>query len=287
MSPILFAIIALIGYGSGNIFGGLVSKKIKGYSSVVWFLLFSFLISSLFVPFFWNEIKNINTQTWLIIILLNLMGVIPPVILYEGIRIGNASLVGTIAASFGALTAIFSVIFLNDKLSLFQIIAIAIIFIGLFISSIDLKSLNIKNIITDKGVPYGLATMVLWGIYYTFIRIPVRQVGWFWPSYLGIVGILVVLLYMWLKKIKLEKLQNPKIISFAFLSALLVTMAIYAYNFAIIKGQTAVVAPIVGSYPILFITLCHFVFKDKLTKQQLIGVLITLLGIVTLSFSNT
>lgn len=284
MIAILFALIAFIGWGSGDIFGGLVSRKIKGYSSVVWFFLFSFLISSLFIPFFWNELSGISAKIWLIMICLNLMGPIPTVALYEGIRVGNASLVGTFAASFAALTVILSVVFLNDKLSFFQVIPIVIIFIGLLLSSLDLKSLNFKKIITDKGVIYGLTAMLLWGIYYTFIRIPIREVGWFWPSYLSSLGIPIILIYMKFKKIKLEKLQNPKMIIFSFLNAILVTIAVYSYNFAIMKGQTAIVAPIAGSYPVLFVILSRFIFKDRLTKQQFIGVLTTLLGIVTLSF---
>ncbi|MEI8068111.1 MAG: DMT family transporter [Candidatus Shapirobacteria bacterium] len=280
---ILFAIIAFIGWGSGDILGGLVSRKIKGYSASFWLFLFSFAISSLFVPMFWNELKNISLQMWLIILLLNLVGPIPMVALLEGIRVGNASLVGTISASFAAVTVILSVIFLGDNLLFSQIIPIIIIFIGLMMSSFDFKSLNIKNIIIDKGIPYGLVAMLSWGILYTFIRIPVREVGWFWPSYLSFLGIPVLLVYMKFKKIKLEKLPDSKMIIFSFFNAILLTIGGYSYNFAVMKGQTAIVAPIAGSYPILFVILSRLVFKDKLNRQQLIGVLMTVLGIVVLS----
>jgi len=286
MQPILFALFAFIGWGSGDVFGGLVSRKIKGYSSAFWLYLFCFLISSLFVPFFWSELSSISLQMWLLMIALNLMGPIPMVALLEGIRVGNASLVGTIGSAFAALTVVLSVIFLNDKLSFFQIIPIVIIFVGLFLSSFELKSLNLKNIFADKGVPYGLVAMALWGIYFTFIRIPVREVGWFWPSYLALLGIPVILVYMWFKKIKVEKLPGPKMVLFSFLSALLLEGATFSYNFAVMTGQTSIVAPIAGSYPILYVILSRFVFKDRLTKQQLIGILVTLLGIATLSLSS-
>lgn len=283
MLYILFALIAFIGWGAGDIFGGLVSRKIKGYSTAFWLYIFSLLISTLFVPFFWSELKNISLQMWLIIIFLNLMGPIPMVALYEGIRVGNASLVGTIAGSFAALTVILSVIFLNDQISFFQVIPIIIIFVGLILCSLDFKSLNIKNILADKGIYYGLVAMVLWGIYYTFIRIPIREVGWFWPSYLTALSIPILFFYMRFKKIKLEKLKSPKIMLYSVLNAVLLGGGGYAYNFAIMKGPTAIVAPIAGSYLVLFVILSRFVFKDRLSRQQFIGVLITLAGIIVLS----
>ena len=286
MQPILFAFITFFGWGSGDVFGGLVSRKIKGYSSSFWLYLFSFLISSLFIPLFWDKLGNISLQMWILIIFLNLIGPIPVVALYEGIRVGNASLVGTIGSTFAALTVVLSVIFLGDKLSLFQVITIVIIFVGLLLSSLELKLLSIKNIFADKGVSYGLVAMILWGIYFTFIRVPIREVGWFWPTYFTMLGIPVILVYMRFKKIKIEKLQNPKMVLFSFLNALLLTGAAFSYNFAVMKGQTSIIVPIAGSYPILYVVLCRFVFKDRLTKQQFLGILITLLGIITLSFSS-
>jgi uncharacterized membrane protein len=286
MQAILFALFAFVGWGSGDVFGGIVSRKIKGYSSSFWLYLFSLVISSSLIPFFWDKLSSISPQMWFLIIFLNLIGPIPVVALYEGIRVGNASLVGTIGSAFAALTVVLSVIFLGDRLSSFQTLSIVLIFVGLILSSLDLKSLNVKTIFADKGVPYGLIAMIFWGIYFTFIRIPIREVGWFWPSYLAILGIPVILIYMWVKKIKLEKLHDSKMTLFSFLNALLLTGATFSYNFAVMTGQTSIVAPIAGSYPVLYVVLSRFVFKDRLTKQQFWGILATLLGIVVLSLSS-
>lgn len=286
MQSIFFAFIAFVGWGSGDVLGGLVSRKIKGYSSSLWLYLFSFLISSALVPLFLNRLGDINLQLWLLIIFLNLIGPIPVVALYEGIRVGNASLVGTIGSAFAALTVVLSVIFLGDKLSVVQILSITIIFVGLLLSSLDLKSFNIKKIFTDKGVPYGLVAMIFWGIYFTFIRIPIREVGWFWPSYFAFLGLPIIFIFMRIRKIKLEKLPNLKMTIFSFLNGLFLTGATFSYNFAVMIGQTSIVAPIAGSYPILYVILSRLVFKDKLIKQQLVGILITLLGITILSFSS-
>ena len=57
-----------------------------------------------------------------------------------------------------------------------------------------------------------------------------------------------------------------------------------SFNYAISKGLVAIVAPIAGSYPTLFALLAFLVFKDSITRQQIFGIGVTLMGIVLLSF---
>ena len=99
---IVFALIAFVGWGIGDVFGGIVSRRIKGYSSAFWLYFFSFFISSLIIPFFWNQLNGISPTMWFLIIILNLIGPIPVVALYEGVRVGNnASLVEPSASVCG------------------------------------------------------------------------------------------------------------------------------------------------------------------------------------------
>lgn len=198
-------------------------------------------------------------------------------------RVGNVSLVGTIGAAFASVTVILSIIFLGDRVNLYQALSIVIIFIGLFLSSLDLKTLKVKQVFTDKGVPYALISMVLWGIYFTFMRIPVRQVGWFWPSYVPLFAFPLIYMFMKVKKIDLKFPHRTNILISSILHALMLSGSTFAYNFAVMKGQTVIVTPIAGSYPVLFVILAYFVFKDPLKKQQMVGIITTLLGIVLLS----
>ena len=55
------------------------------------------------------------------------------------------------------------------------------------------------------------------------------------------------------------------------------------FNLGLHSGLAKIVAPIAGAYPVLFVILAFFVFKDPIKKQQMIGIVVTLLGIVLLS----
>ncbi len=47
--------------------------------------------------------------------------------------------------------------------------------------------------------------------------------------------------------------------------------------------ECTVVAPISGANPILFVILVAFFLKDPITRQQIAGIITTLIGIVLLS----
>lgn len=105
------------------------------------------------------------------------MGTVGLIVFYEGLRIGNASLVGTITASFAILVVVFSVIFLNEKISLIQLLLIILIFTGILMCSLDFKDLQNKAAWVNKGTVFALIAMLLWGIYWTFIKIPIQTMG--------------------------------------------------------------------------------------------------------------
>lgn len=68
------------------------------------------------------------------------------------------------------------------------------------------------------------------------------------------------------------------------LSALFLRGGDIALNLGISSGFASIVAPISGASPTLFVALSYFIFKDKINRQQQIGIGICLIGIVLLSF---
>lgn len=286
MIAIVFSLIAALSWGTADIFGGLVAKKIGGYSSALWSYILSLVLTSFYVPFALHQLSNITWESIIWLILLTPLGIIPLMSLYEGIKVGNASLVGTIAGASGGLTVILSVIFLKESVNLIQIISIIAILIGLALSSLDFKSLNFKQMLSDRGVPYALITLITWGVYFAFIKIPINNIGWFWPAYFSWLGFPLVIIFMKIKKIAIEIPKGNKTWSFSVINSLLLAVALFAFNIALSYGQNSIVSPLSSSYPALFAILAYFVFKDRLNKQQILGIIITLGGVISLSLAS-
>ena len=89
---------------------------------------------------------------------------------------------------------------------------------------------------------------------------------------------------MRVRKIELKKPTYEKALLPLILSVVILRCGDFSFNFAISKGLTAIVAPIAGSYPTLFVVLSFLIFKDPIKKQQIFGIILTVIGIVLLSF---
>lgn len=285
MTSIFFALVSYLGWGSGDIFSALASRKVGAFQSSFWTYIFGFLLLNIFAPFFLSELAKFNFQIVIINIALGVLLWIAWPIFLQALRIGNASVVGTIAGAFGGPVVVFSTLFFKESLGILQIAAVITILIGIILSSITLKNLGKKSI-ENKGTLLAILVMLIWGIYFTFVRIPSDQIGWFWTSYISSatgVGISIILKYA--KKQKTKKIPRKQYLNL-FTASSLTTIASSSYNFAITQGFTSVVAPIATAYPTLFVLLTRLVFKDKLTKLQIMGVAIGLVGIIILAVSS-
>jgi len=284
MLAILFALVSYLAWSSGDIFGTITTRKLGAYSTTFWTLLLGLIFCSFYIPFSLNQIQGLTLDIFFLNIILALIFVTSFLTYNEALRITHPSLVGPIAASFSAFVVVFSVIFLKETITSYQILSILIIFLGAIISSLDFAELKKRKFTLNRGILLAIATMIIWGIYFTFIKIPVKKIGWFWPSYISFALFPLVYLFMRIRKIELKKPTYKRALLPLIMEVVILRIGDFSFNFAISKELTAIVAPIAGSYPTLFVVLSFLIFKDPIKKQQIFGIIITVIGIVLLSF---
>jgi drug/metabolite transporter (DMT)-like permease len=284
MEAIFFALISFFCWGTGDIFATIVSRNIGAYSSNIWSSIFKLAIFGLYIPFAVSSLTQMSLETTEIIAILSIVLAVGNVSYSEGLRISNPSLIATISGSFTAVVVILSMIFLNESITAYQVLSIMVILFGTVLSSLDIGQLRRGVLKSGRGVILAVVTMLMWGIYFTFIKIPVSQVGWFWPTYLSILSFPLVFLFAKFRKAKLPNPNYKNSLLPFLLMLIIIGIAEFSYNSAIGTGMAAVVAPIAGSYPVLLAILAYFIFKNPITRQQKIGIVVSLLGIVSLSF---
>src|SRR3989344_953248 len=283
---VFFALIALVGWGAGDIFVTLLSRKIGSRKALFLWLLGSFVLASLYVPF----AKPISDYPMFIFIfILHLFGLTGTVLYFQALEIGNASLVGTIAGAFPIITVPLSVAIFAEKLGQIQILAIAMTICGLIFSTLhwqEIMKSNFSRLINEKSILYALVTFIIWGVFWTLIRIPVAKIGWFWSMYPGYLLFVLLPLFGFVKKISIGELKNRDNLKLIIPMCLLTLGANFGYNLGITYGYTSIVAPIAGSSPVLFVILSRFVFREKLSGQQKAGIGLALAGIVLIGISS-
>lgn len=283
MLAIIFALISYLGWGSADVFATIATRKLGGFSVTFWTYILFLIIFSLYIPFALNDLKNMTSALLFINIAVGGIGLIGDVAYYEALKMESSQLVGTIASSFAAVTVILSMIFLKETVTAQQALAILIIFLGLILCTIKLKEINKFSSHITKGIFLAIITAFSWGAYYTFIKIPVRELGWFWPTFISLTLFPLIIVFLKLRGTKINKPESLGAIVPLFALAFLSGIGEFSYNLAINIGQTAVVAPIAGSSATLFVLLAFLIFKDPITRQQILGIITTLIGIVLLS----
>ncbi len=277
---LFFAVISHLGWAVGDVFGVTATRKMGSVSMTVWRGTAGFFLASIFLlPFFWKDFFRLTPEMLLMIAGLTVLTLIADFAFFEGIKVGNPTVVGVISASFVAISVIISVVFLGEHITLEKAGVVSMIIFGVILCLFDKNSFTCS---WKRGEFMALAAMVGWGVYYAYIKIPVRSVGWFVPSYLFLLTLPVIGLFLRSRNHFLQSPFPKRIFPIFFISVLLTMIAEWGYNIAIETSDVSFVAPIAGSYPALFVLLSSLIFKEKMHMLQWIGVGTTLAGIVIL-----
>ncbi len=285
---IILGLIPYFGWAIGDIFGIYASRKVGAYLTTFYVFLFGFLFASLYIPFALNDLQKITLPLLLLNIVFGVVVLSGNFMINEAFKISNASVIGIIIQSFPALVIILSWLIFKDPVSINQALWILLIFIGVTLCTIHVKDIKTGHLFRDRGIRLALVATLGFTAYFTFLRIFIDNYGWFWSNYIAIASFpLALLVIKPIFRIK-DRIQIPRfklVILATVLSGILLRSGDIALNYGVAKGYTAITAPIAGASPTLFVVLAAIIFKDKTSRQQKIGILITLIGIVLLSFS--
>jgi drug/metabolite transporter (DMT)-like permease len=284
MVAVIFALVAFFGWGVGDVFNAIATRKIGSFNASFYGYFAGLIFATFYIPFAIGSLKEVTFSVIILTSVLTICELIGFFFYNEGLKTGTAPLIGTIGGSFTALVVILSFVFLGERLIIAQVISVIVIFIGLFFSVIHVSDLKKSKAVFNRGTIYALIAMTGWAIYFTFIKIPVKEAGFFWPSYVtNIVGSAVFFITGF-RRIKLPKIKLQSGFPAVIASGILLTVGGFGFNIGVGQGLSSVVAPIAGAYPALFALLSCLIFKDPITRQQKYGMVVTLVGIILLAY---
>jgi drug/metabolite transporter (DMT)-like permease len=281
----LLALIPFIGWGTGDIFGAYASRKTGSVTTTTYVFIFgmvAMLIVAFMIP---TDLKTITLPLLLLNVFLGTFYVLANFLVNEAFKHSNASLVGVIIQSFPALVLILSAVYYRELLSPIQVLAIT--FLGMVLCSLNFKELLDSGFKLDKGIRLAIIACVIFTIYFTFFREMSNVYGWVLPNLISFATLpLAVFLnkFMFRTEEKVILIKEKTVLFAALASSLLIRSGDIALNYAISNGYAALVSPIAGAAPVLFVIVSAVVFKDKISQQQIIGIATTLVGIIGLSF---
>lgn len=240
-------------------------------------LIFSWIM--VFVVGSYNTITTITPKSLLFLILSGLATGASWICYFKALSMGDVNKVVPIDKSSTILTVILAIICFGETSNLFvKLTGTLLLAIGIFLM-IEKKKAEARN--QSKGwMIYAILAAVFAALTSILAKVGISGV----ESNLGTaIRTCVVLIMAWIvvlaqKKQKTIKSIDKKELLFISLSGIATGGSWLCYYYAIQNGIVSVVVPIDKMSILIAVIFSYFVFKEKLTKKAVVGLLLMLTG---------
>lgn len=282
MLVVILALIAHVGYACNDFSAAVASRKMDAKLLTLMSWVFGSIIYTMLAPFFLHP--KFELLPMLVLGFLAVLFTVAYPVFMKSVEGGNATVSGVVAGTFPLWTVIFSIIFYNERLTGAQILASLVILAGIILSALHLtRKTRLHNLLNYHSF-LAFTVSLMWGLGFALWKYPAERLGWFETSYFNSLIATVVAFVLFYPSLKgrLRK-EVKRFYMYPLVNTLTGSCATLAYSYALTKGNLSVIAPIAGSYSGLYAILSYIKFREALTKIQITGVVLILVGVVALS----
>ncbi|MDE1851432.1 MAG: DMT family transporter [Candidatus Micrarchaeota archaeon] len=279
---LLFATFSMLAYGIVDFVIAILARRSESTRLILWSSII--LVIMLLPGLLFFQAPKISAFE----LGLALFGAVSAVValsaFYEGLRIGKLSVVVPIGNAWSIITVIAGVFLLNEALNTPQLIGVVLAILGTVVVSFklhDVVRLRFNKIVL--GGEYALVSMLGFGILFAVMGYLAGLLGWYWSALITMsIGAAVRLLFSLFRK---TKLSFPiEVAPTLLLGSILGALALIAYNISSAYGYIAISGPIAASSPFITLMLGVILLKEKPERNQLLGILMIIAGIVLMAY---
>ena len=281
---VIFAFLSAFFAGITSIFAKCGIRKtdsnVATFIRTIVVLLFSLLMVAIVGSF--PTLKNLSAKTILFLVLSGLSTGASWLCYFRALQKGNINKVVPIDKSSTVLTIILATIFLGESITLYKTLGIIAIGLGTLMM---IEKKDTENKIEEKGwLFYAILSAVFASLTSILGKVGIEGV----ESNLGTAIRTVVVIVMSFVmvsvtgKVKDIKRIDKKELAFILLSGLSTGASWLFYYRALQDGEASIVVPIDKLSILVTIAFSYFVFKEKLGKKALIGLILIVVGTLVL-----
>ncbi|WP_077044276.1 DMT family transporter [Pseudomonas sp. KK4] len=221
-------------------------------------------------------------QTWLLGMVAAILTVSGALALSKAFALGKASIVAPLVTTYGVVTTLLSWA-AGEHINLLQLSCIALCVIGVVLSSIHSEPKVPHTTQASGSITYALLAALLYGTSFwlqgQFVLPALGPVTMLWLAYLIGLIVLVVIVLRIDDGLKIPPLKNCVTLTGASLMNL---GGFSAFAWGAVAGSVSVVTVISTLSGGIAAILGYLFFKERLTKVQVLGVVLVLLGALVL-----
>lgn len=220
-------------------------------------------------------------------ILLALVGVGSLYLFYKALALGPIAVVSPVAASYAAVTVVLVVLFLGERLSGGQSLAIVITFVGVVLASADVRQLLATIGRPLPGIRLALLATVGFGFFGLTLAAATRLHDGMSLILLGRMASVVLLVAAVLVMRAVVPMdRRPATLGLILTVGVFDTAANVCFVLGVQSGYASVVATGSGIYPVLPAMLAIGVLGERLALNQYLGIAVVVAGLVALGLQG-
>lgn len=228
-----------------------------------------------------SDIYNLDTKTIIFLILSGFSNTLLWICYFKALDLGNVSKVTPIDKTSIILTLILSSIFLNEKITIIKIISIILILTGTLLT---IKKSDEK--VNNKWIIYAVLTAIFTSTTTILSKIGIERTNTNLITFLRTLVVLIILTIIIIikKKYKNIKKLNKKNFIFIILSGISTSLSWLFYFSSLSIGEASIVFPIEKLSLVVSIISSRIFLKEELSKKQILGIIIIIIGTSLLFF---
>lgn len=193
---------------------------------------------------------------------------------------GKISLVATVQSTYPVFTIILASLFLHEITSLYVKGGVVLIVLGLILLSVE-NPKELRSIKLGSWFFWGLASAVATGIGDFLSKMLVTRYNPYTYTEAFVLGeIVIACLAACLDRKNLKPVTRTKETMYMVVSAVMLYLGYLFFYLAFTTGLASLVTPITGLYGLVTFALAILWLKEKVTKYQIVGAVLTLFGAV-------
>lgn len=244
-------------------------------------LIFSWIM--VFVTGRNTGISSISVKTWIFLVLSGMATGASWLCYFKALQQGDINKIAPIDKSSVIITMIIAIIFLNEALTVLKAVSIVLIAVGTYMM-IEKKQISQNTNYKSSWLLFALASAFFAALTSILGKVGIENID----SNLGTaIRTFVVLIMAWIVvfiKGKWDDIRHIDIKSVLFivLSGIATGCSWLCYYRALQRGPASIVVPIDKLSILVTIIFSYIVFKERLTKKSLLGLILIVIGTLLL-----
>ncbi len=280
MLSILFGLCAALGWGAGDFTGGLASRKTGAYRTVFYGEVIGIFILFFVIMAFGEPIPN--RRAWLFAMLAGALGTMGLILLYHSMTLGLMSIAAPVSALLAAALPVVVGIFREGLPEWMTFIGFGFaLFAVWMISQGEGGITDIVSHLTDLKLP--LLAGIGFGSYFVFMHEATNTGATIWPMVASRSGGLILITTYMLFTRSPWKVEDSSAWSIITLNGILDISGNVFFILASQSGRLDVAAVLSSLFPGATVVLAWIFLKERLSRNQWIGILSALAAIVLMT----